>query len=107
MIAGWFTVTYKVHFTPSEYVLFRFESYYHHGNYLSWNGQDFIFRVRYLKSITTNHLYFVDVSKPIYKYKEKLVILQSIGIIVIKSKETRVVTYTCRYSSGHFIPNSS
>ena len=25
-------------------------------------------------------------------YKEKLVILQSIGIIVIKSKETRVVT---------------
>ena len=28
------------------------------------------------------------------KYKEKLVILQSIGIIVIKSKETRVVTYT-------------
>jgi len=33
-----------------------------------------------------------------YKYKEKLVILQSIGIIVMKSKETRVVTYTCRYS---------
>ena len=35
------------------------------------------------------------------KYKEKLVILQSIGIIVIKSKETRVIT--CRYSSGHLI----
>ena len=30
-----------------------------------------------------------------HKYKEKLVILQSIGIIVIKNKETRVVTYTC------------
>ena len=35
--------------------------------------------------------------------KEKFVILQSIGIIVIKSKETRVVTYTCVYSSGHLI----
>ena len=34
--------------------------------------------------------------------QEKLVILQSIGIIAIKSKETMVVTYTCRYSSGHF-----
>jgi len=41
------------------------------------------------------------------KYKEKLVILQSIGIIVIKSKETSVITYTCRYSSGNLIPNSS
>jgi len=39
----------------------------------------------------------------LYKYKEKLVILHSIGIIVIKRKETRVVTYTCRYSSGHLI----
>ena len=29
-----------------------------------------------------------------YKYNKKFVILQSIGIIVIKSKETRVVTYT-------------
>jgi len=38
------------------------------------------------------------------KYKEKLVILQSIGIIVIKSKETRVITYICRYSSGNLIP---
>ena len=38
------------------------------------------------------------------KYKEKFVILQSIEIIVIKSKETRVVTYTCRYASGHLIP---
>jgi len=37
-----------------------------------------------------------------YKYKEKIVILQSIGIIAIKSSETRSVIYTCRYSSGHF-----
>ena len=37
-------------------------------------------------------------------YKEKLVILLSIGIIVIKNKETRVITYTCRYSRGHLIP---
>ena len=38
------------------------------------------------------------------KYKEKLVILQSAGIIVKKSKETRVVMYTCRYSNGNLIP---
>ena len=37
-------------------------------------------------------------------YMEKLVTLQLIGIIVLKSKETRVVTYTCRYSSGYLIP---
>jgi len=42
-----------------------------------------------------------------YKYKEKLIILQSIGIIEIKSKETRVVAYTCRYSSGPLILNSA
>ena len=24
--------------------------------------------------------------------------------VVIKSKETRMITYTCRYSSGHLIP---
>ena len=41
------------------------------------------------------------------KYKKKLVILQSIGILVIKSKETRVITYTYRHSSGPLIPNSS
>ena len=40
----------------------------------------------------------------IYKYKEKNLILQSLGIIVTKSKETTVLTYTCRYSSGHLIP---
>ena len=28
--------------------------------------------------------------------------IQSIGIIAIKSSETSSVTYTCRYSSGHF-----
>jgi len=33
------------------------------------------------------------------KYKEKWVILQLIDIIAIKSKETRVVTYTGRYSA--------
>jgi len=37
------------------------------------------------------------------KYKEKFVILQAIGIIYIKSTETRVVAYTCRYSSGQLI----
>ena len=35
---------------------------------------------------------------------ENFVILQSIGIIAIKSRETRVVIYTCRYSSGQFNP---
>jgi len=39
------------------------------------------------------------------KYKEIFVILQSIGIIVMKSKETRVITYTCRYVA--FNPNNS
>jgi len=37
-----------------------------------------------------------------YKYKEKFVISQSIGIIAMKSRETRAVIYTCRYSSGQF-----
>ena len=41
------------------------------------------------------------------KYKEKFVILQAIGIIQIKSKETRVVAHTRRYSSGPVIPNSA
>ena len=40
-------------------------------------------------------------------YKTKFAILQAIGIIQIKSKETRVVAYTCRYSSGPLIPNSA
>ena len=34
------------------------------------------------------------------KFGHKLEILQSIGIIARKSKETRVVNYTCRYSSA-------
>ena len=41
------------------------------------------------------------------KYEEKYVISQSIGITVIKSKETRVVAYTYKYSSGSLIPNSA
>jgi len=36
-----------------------------------------------------------------HNYKEKLVIVQLIGIKVIKSKEIKVVTYTC---SGYLIP---
>ena len=43
----------------------------------------------------------------ITQVEEKFGILQSIGIILIKSKETRVVADTCRYSSGHLIPNSA
>ena len=40
------------------------------------------------------------------KSKQKSIrkILQSIGIIVIRSKENRMITYTCRYSSGNLIP---
>ena len=41
------------------------------------------------------------------KFKEKFVILQAIGIILIKSKETRVIAYTHRYFSGPLIPNSA
>ena len=44
----------------------------------------------------------ISQKKQTNKYTEKLVILQLIGIIVIKSKETRM-TYTCRYASGHLI----
>jgi len=44
--------------------------------------------------------YYIQKSK-----QTSIVITQSMGIIVIKkSKETRAVTYTCRYSNGHFIP---
>ena len=60
----------------------------------------FYFRILLLKYLKECEYYS-------YMYKENLVILQSIGIIVIKSKETRVVTYTCKYFSGHLIPNSS
>ena len=35
------------------------------------------------------------------KCNEKFAILQSIGIIAIKSNETRSVIYTCRYSSQY------
>ena len=38
------------------------------------------------------------------KYREKFVILQLIGIMAVKSKETRAAAYTCRYSSEHSIP---
>jgi len=38
----------------------------------------------------------------IYKCKENL--LQSIGIITIRSSETRAVIYTCRYPGGQFNP---
>jgi len=44
----------------------------------------------------------IKTGSKIYKCKEKFVILQSIGIIAIKSSETRAVIYTCRYCSGHF-----
>jgi len=46
----------------------------------------------------------ISQKKQTNNYKKKLVILQSIGIIVIKSKKTRVVAYTCIYSSGPLIP---
>jgi len=39
-----------------------------------------------------------------YKCKENFVLLQSIGIIAIKSSKTRAVIYTYRYSSGQFNP---
>ena len=41
---------------------------------------------------------------PLNNCKKNFVILQSIGIIAIKSSETRAVIYTCRYSSGQFNP---
>ena len=43
------------------------------------------------------------VSSPIYQsfFKKHKEILQAIGIIVIKSSETRAANLHCRYSSGH------
>ena len=58
------------------------------------------YKVRYFMA---RHFKFLYIALYDNKYMEKLVILQSIGIIAIKSKETRVITYTCRYSSGHII----
>jgi len=58
-----------------------------------------------LNVLLIDHFEFI-VNPSANKYKEKKVILQSIGIIVIKSKETGVVAYICRYSSGHLIPTS-
>ena len=45
-------------------------------------------------------------SKVSNQVKEKIVIIQSIGIVhcINKSEETRVVAYTCRYFSGKLIP---
>ena len=58
-------------------------------------------------SLATLHdlklLIFLDTLSQ-YKCKEKFVTIQSIGIIAIKSRETKAVIYTCRYSSGHFNP---
>ena len=48
--------------------------------------------------------YALVIKKQTKKYKEKFVILQWIGIVVIKSKEIRVAIYTCIYSVGHLIP---
>ena len=45
-------------------------------------------------------LYIIIATKKTNKYREKIVILQSIRIIAIKSREKRAVIYTCRYSSG-------
>ena len=41
------------------------------------------------------------------KYKKNFVVLQSIGIIVIKRRETRSVNHTYRYSNGQFNPYNS
>ena len=43
-----------------------------------------------------------DFKKANKQAQGKLIILQPIGIIVLKSKETRAVTYACRYSSGYY-----
>jgi len=48
--------------------------------------------------------YDLSLSQKKNKHEKKLVILQLIGTMVIKCKETRMITYTCRYCSGHLIP---
>ena len=51
-----------------------------------------------------NRLSMLDTVKRYYKCKENFVILQSIGIIAIKSSESRAVIYNCRYSSEQLNP---
>ena len=42
----------------------------------------------------------------IHKYKEKFVILQLIGIIIIEGRETRAVIYIQLHILDYLIPNS-
>ena len=51
-------------------------------------------------ALVTSQILKSLLKKETNKCKEKFVILQSIGIIAIKSSETRAVIYTC---SGHFL----
>ena len=48
--------------------------------------------------------YALVAKKLINRYKEKLVTFTVSRDHSNKSRETRVVTYTCRYFSGHLIP---
>jgi len=43
---------------------------------------------------------YIGIPLVINKYKEKLVILQLIGIMAIKRKETRMIAYICRFLMG-------
>ena len=64
------------------------------------------YKAYWLTGVPVGHVlrnnYGVLLSKQTNKYKEK--ILWPILTVVIKSKETRVVTYTYRYSSGYLFP---
>jgi len=55
-------------------------------------------------------VYYIHENSPVQMASMKKVIKSSRSYkktIVIKSKETRMITYTRSYSSGHLIPNSS
>jgi len=52
-----------------------------------------------------NYITTIFINADITVYLYKCSNFTAMGIIVIKSKETRVVTYTCRHSSGQLIPN--
>ena len=47
-----------------------------------------------------------NVTKKVNKCQEKLGMLSSIRDHRKKSRKTREVAYTCRYTSEHLIPNS-
>ena len=69
------------------------------------DGQDYdLTSVPKVKCLFVKRLYYLSVFLWVSYVGYHLVLYSQYSL---KSKETKEVTYTCRYSSGHLIPNSS